>query len=114
MRYLLMIYDNEAQEVGATPEQKAAVMEAYDAFSHNNKAQIMGGEALLPTTSATTVRMRNGEMLISDGPFAETKEQLGGYYVVNCANLDEAIATAAQIPGAKSGAIEIRPIVEWE
>jgi hypothetical protein len=114
MRYLLLIYTNEAEEVDATPEQQEAVMAEYNAFGEFAKDQIIAGEALQPTTTASTVRMREGEMLISDGPFAETKEQLGGYYLVNCANLDEAIAVAAKIPGAKHGSIEVRPIMEFE
>ncbi len=73
---------------------------------------LQGGERLHPTTDATTVRVRDGEVLTSDGPFAETKEQIGGYYLVDCKDLDEAIEIAAKIPGAQHGSIEVRPI--WE
>jgi hypothetical protein len=88
-------------------------MQAYFAFGEAAREHILGSEALLPTTSATTVRVREGETLISDGPFAETKEQLGGYYLVNADDLDGAIALAKQIPGALHGSIEIRPIMEF-
>ncbi|MBA3825947.1 MAG: YciI family protein [Ktedonobacterales bacterium] len=113
MRYLLLIYTNEIDDASASPAQQEAIMADYTAFGEFAKDQIVDGEALLPTTSATTVRMREGERLIADGPFAETKEQLGGYYLVNAANLDDAIALAARIPGAKWGSIEVRPIMEW-
>ncbi len=73
---------------------------------------LQGGERLRPTTDATTVRVRNGETLSTDGPFAETKEQLAGFYLVDCKDLDEAIEVAAKIPGARTGSIEVRPI--WE
>ena len=114
MRYLLLIYTNETADATATQAEQDAIMAEYMAFGEFAKAQIVGGEALLPTASATTVRMRDSEMLISDGPFAETKEQLGGYYLVNCDNLDEAIAIAAKIPGAKYGSIEVRPVMVFE
>jgi hypothetical protein len=98
--------------------EQAALMQAHNQFGAANKAAIRGGEALYPTTSATTVRIRAGKTLTTDGPFAETKEQLGGYYLVECANLDEAIAIAAQIPGTDTGSVEVRsvevrPIVEF-
>jgi hypothetical protein len=89
-------------------------MEAYNAFTRevNERGVMRGGEALLPTTSATTVRVRDGETIVQDGPYAETKEALGGYYLLDCRDLDEAIELAAKIPGATRGAIEVRPI--WE
>jgi hypothetical protein len=114
MRYLCLIYGNEQEAATATPAEQEAVMAAYYAFSNEIQAAnvTLGGEALLPTNTATTVRVRNGKTLTTDGPFAETKEQLGGYYLLNCKDLDEAIAWAAKIPGAKTGSIEVRPI--WE
>jgi hypothetical protein len=114
MRYLLMIYSNEANDASATPEEQQAVMEAYNAFSNEVRERnlFIGGEALQPTSTATTVRVRDGKALTTDGPFAETKEQLGGYYLLDCKDLDEAIEMAAKIPGAAVGSIEIRPI--WE
>ena len=115
MRYMLLIYTNEAEDINATQEQQMAVMEAYNAYTAEvqQSGALRAGEALHPTAMATTVRVRNGKTVTTDGPFAETKEQLGGFYMVECANLDEAIQWAAKIPGAKGGSIEVRPIVEW-
>ena len=78
----------------------------------NERGLLQAGERLRPTTDATTVRVRDGETLTSDGPFAETKEQMGGFFLVDCKDLDEAIEVAAKIPGAAHGSIEVRPI--WE
>ncbi len=116
MKYLLMIYTDEKVDAQATPEQMQVVMQEYDAFTDevNKRGVYIGGEALHPTTSATTVRVRKGKTLTTDGPFAETKEQLGGYYLLNCKNLDEAIEFAAKIPGAKSGSIEVRPVMVFD
>ena len=113
MRYLLLIYTPEPTEAVAD-DVAAAEMAAYGAFSGwvQEKGFFKGGEALEPTPSATTVRVRDGRTLTTDGPFAETKEALGGYYLIECADLDEAIDVAARIPGAKNGSIEVRPI--WE
>ncbi len=112
MRYVLLIYGNEAADSQAAPQEQEAVMAAYYAFGEEHQNRIQGGDALLPTTSATTVRVRDGKALVTDGPFAETKEQLGGYYVVDCKDLDEAIQIASHIPGAVTGSIEVRPIME--
>ncbi|RIK40077.1 MAG: hypothetical protein DCC55_16120 [Chloroflexi bacterium] len=114
MRYLCLIYTNEREDANASQEEQNAVMAAYYAFTEEiNKAGIMrGGEALQPTSTATTVRVRDGKTITTDGPFAETKEQLGGYYLLDCKDLDEAISWAAKIPGAKFGSIEVRPV--WE
>ncbi|MDE3228863.1 MAG: YciI family protein [Chloroflexota bacterium] len=114
MRYALLIYTDEAQDATATKEQMDAVMGAYFAFGEQYKDKIVGGEALAPTSSATTVRMSAGKTLTTDGPFAETKEQLGGFYLVSCEHLDEAIDIAAHVPGAQSGRIEVRPVMEFE
>jgi len=116
MRYLLLIYTSEAQDAQATPEQMEAVMGAYYAFTKEltDSGKNRGGEALQPIATATTVRVRNGKTVTTDGPFAETKEQLGGYYMVDADNLDEAIAWAAKIPGAQIGSIEVRPVMEFE
>lgn len=115
MRYMLLIYSNEAMDAGATPADKAKMFEEYNVFTKEltSRGAMKSGEALQPTGSATTVRVRNGKTAHTDGPFAETKEQLGGYYVVDVKNLDDAIKAAAMIPGAKSGSIEIRPIMEF-
>jgi hypothetical protein len=113
MKYLLMICTDEVAESKATPEQMRAMMGAYYAFTTEvrEKGVYLGGEALHPTTSATTVRVREGKTATTDGPFAETKEQLGGFYLLDCKDLDEAIEYAAKIPGAQHGSIEIRPIM---
>jgi hypothetical protein len=113
MRYLLLIYTNETEVAQAPQAEHNTMDQEYFAFGEAAREQIAAGEALLPTSAATTVRVRDGEALIVDGPFAETKEQLGGFYLVNCENLDGAIALAKQIPGARRGSIEIRPIMEF-
>lgn len=114
MQYLLMIYTSEQLDAQRSPEEQEANMGEYFAFTNQaREAGVMqAGDALHPTTAATTVRVRNGQISSTDGPFAETKEQLGGYYLLNCENLDEAIKWAAKIPGARDGSIEIRPV--WE
>ncbi len=114
MRYVLMICTDEATERALGPEEGGTMMAEYAAFAEEMGARgvLQGGERLRPTTDATTVRVRNQEVLASDGPFAETKEQIGGYFVVECKDLDEAIEIAAKIPGARSGTVEVRPI--WD
>jgi hypothetical protein len=114
MRYALLIYTNETQDAAASQEQMDTSMAAYIAFGEQYKDKILVGEALMPTSSATTVRAPEGKTLTTDGPFAETKEQLGGFYLVNAANLDEAIEIAAHIPGAAFGCVEVRPVMEFE
>jgi hypothetical protein len=114
MRYILLICTDESAVSAVSPEEGAAMMGEYFAFAEEmgKRGVLQGGERLRPTTDATTVRLRDGEVITSDGPFAETKEQVGGYYVVDCKDLDEAIEVAAKIPGARIGTIEVRPI--WE
>ncbi len=115
MRYLLLIYTPE-EDSQAPPDPAASkqMMDAYNAFTAEcaERGVLRGGEALATSASATTVRLREGRTLVTDGPFAETKEQLGGYYVLDCRDLDEALELAARVPGGALGAIEIRPI--WE
>jgi hypothetical protein len=113
MRYALLIYTSETDDQNMSEQEQAAVYAGYNAFGANNQASIRGGDALNPTSSATTVRLREGKTLTTDGPFAETKEQLGGFYLVACDNLDQAIEIAAQIPGAATGCIEVRPVMEF-
>jgi hypothetical protein len=112
MQYLLMIYQNEAEygKIDAATGKK--MMEEYGAFTQSivQSGNFKAGDALQPTTTATTVRVRDGKTLTTDGPFAETREQLGGYYLVEAKDLDAAVAIAARIPGAKTGSIEVRPI----
>jgi hypothetical protein len=113
MQYLLLIYENEAA-FGALPEaEQGRVFQEYMDYTARirKSGNFRAGEALQPTTSATTVRVKNGKTLTTDGPFAETKEQLGGYYLVEAKDLDEAIALAAGIPGAQTGSIEVRPVL---
>ena len=114
MQYLLLIYGPETTEQ-PSPETIAAEMDAYNAFTEHirGRGAMKGGEALQPTATATTVRVRDGKTVSTDGPFAETKEVLGGFYQVEAADLDEAIGYAAMIPGAKRGSIEVRPIVDF-
>ncbi len=116
MRYLLTIYGDESTWNDVTPEQSAQVMEAYGAFGQAAQAAgvLLGGEGLQPTSTATTVRVRDGEALTTDGPFAETREQLGGYYLLDCKDLDDAISWAAKIPGAQNGSVEVRPVMDYE
>ena len=111
MKYMALIYGNESGATSMTQEQMAAELQAYNAFGEAAGKAILAGDALHPTHDATTVRVRDGKILTTDGPFAETKEQLGGYYLLECKNLDEAIALAAKIPGAKHGSIEVRPVM---
>lgn len=114
MRYILLIYTDQAAGQRMSEAEIESEMAAYYAFTERVRPKMQAGEALMPTTTATTVRVRDGKTLTTDGPYAETKEQLGGFYLLDCADLDEAIALAAQIPGATHGSIEIRPIAEFD
>jgi hypothetical protein len=113
MQYLLLIYEGETRFGTLSKEALNAEVGDYRAFGKEFANAIQGGNALQPTGTATTVRVRNGQRLTTDGPFAETKEQLGGYYLVDAANLDEALEIAAKIPGARFGSIEVRPIMKF-
>ncbi|HEY2374557.1 MAG TPA: YciI family protein [Gemmatimonadaceae bacterium] len=115
MRYLCLIYENEKSYATMPKEQSDAVMADYGAFTQGIKdsGHYVGGNALQPTPAATTLRVRNGKVSTTDGPFAETKEQLGGYYLINAKDLNDAIQVASRIPSAKSGSIEVRPIQEF-
>jgi hypothetical protein len=112
MNYLLLIYANEAQTDAMDPAALTALVKDYTEFTKSiiQAGQFKAGDRLKPVSTASTVRVRNGKPAITDGPFAETREQLGGYYLVDAKNLDEAIAIAARIPGANHGSIEVRPI----
>jgi hypothetical protein len=114
MRYLLMICTDEHTDQALSDAEAGARFAEYGAWMEEmgGRGILQGGERLRPTTDATTVRVREGESLTSDGPFAETKEQIGGFYLVDCKDLDEAIEVAGKLPGAREGAIEVRPI--WE
>ena len=114
MRYALLIYI-EPPAVPPTEAENLAVMEHYMAFGREavEAGVMVSGEALEDTNMATSVRVRNGQTLVTDGPFAETKEVFGGFYLIDAPNLDEAIKWAAKIPGAVRGTIEVRPVVEF-
>jgi hypothetical protein len=114
MQYALLIYEDESFWQTTPPEKMADVMAGYQRFGEEVGEHIKGGEALQPTATATSVRVREGERLLTDGPFAETREQLGGFYLVEAASLDEAIAFAAKIPGAESGCVEVRPVMTFD
>ena len=114
MRYMLMIHANEAEEERMSEADMGQLMEEYGRFTEEltQSGAMLGSDRLRPTSAATCVRVREGKTLTTDGPFADIKEQFGGYYAVEAANLDEAIAWAAKIPTSKSGCVEVRPI--WE
>jgi hypothetical protein len=113
MKYLLLIYDDERRWTSQGQPDYGAELEEYRAFGKEFTKAILGGNALQPTTSAKTIRVRNGETLTVDGPFAETKEQLAGFYLIEAATAGEAAAIAARIPGARHGSIEVRPILTF-
>jgi hypothetical protein len=115
MRYLCLIYDQEAVTNAMSKEEGEKFFGEYFEFTDGLKqsGQYVAGEALHPVASATTVRVRNGKVSTTDGPFAETKEQLGGFYLIEARDLNEAIQVAARIPSARIGSIEIRPVVDF-
>jgi hypothetical protein len=115
MRYLLLIYGPQWDGSELSAGEQQAVMEEWTNYTADllKRGVSEGGEALEPVSTATTVRVRDGNTVTSDGPFAETNEVLGGYYVLNCKDLDEAIEIAAQCPGARNGSIELRPITDF-
>ena len=114
MKYALLIYSDPTAE--ATPEETAKVMEEYFKFTESINARgiNLGGEALAGTDAATTVRVRDNETLTTDGPFAETKEVLGGFYLIDVPDLDAAVGVAAELPGSWHGSVEVRPLWDWE
>ena len=114
MKYLLLIHDEEKSWGKLSEADRTQMLSEYRQFSESLKAagQYISGSQLQPTSTATSVRVRNGKRMVTDGPFAETKEQLGGYYLVEAKDLDEAIGLAARIPSARFGTIEVRPLVQ--
>ena len=112
MRYLCLIYDEEKSYTSMSKAETDAFMGEYFGFTEGIKksGHYLGGEALKPVHTATTVRIRNGKMSTTDGPFAETKEQLGGFYLIEARDLNDAIQIAAKIPSARIGSVEVRPI----
>jgi hypothetical protein len=113
MQYLLLIYDKESEWGTLTEAQQSAMMKEYQDFtkSINESGHWRASSQLHPVSKATTVRIRDGKKMVTDGPFAETKEQLGGFYLVEAKDLDEAVALAARVPSARFGSIEVRPLV---
>jgi len=112
MQYLLLIYANEAAAAQSSEADVKKMHESYRVFTQSiiETGQFKAGDALERSSNATTVRLRNGKVLTTDGPFAETHEQLGGYYLIEAKNLDDAIKVAARVPSAQFGSIEVRPI----
>jgi hypothetical protein len=115
MKYALMIYENEADFAKLSEKEMGQLMNDYNAFTDSLKksGSWVAGEALQPVATATSVRIRDGKRLTTDGPFAETREQLGGFYLVEAKNIDEAIAMASRIPGARNGTVEVRPVMDF-
>jgi hypothetical protein len=116
MQYLLLIYRNEAGLGSMTADDRKQMMAEYGAFTQSiiQSGHFKAGDGLQPTTTATSVRVRDGKIMTTDGPFAETREQLGGYYLVEAKDLDTALGIAARIPGAKTGTIEVRPVMVYD
>ena len=112
MKYVLLIYSSEAEMAKRSQEQMGAMLKEYGVFTESirQNGNFLGGERLQAASTATTVRVREGKTLSSDGPFAETKEHLGGFYLIEAKDLDEATAIAARIPSARYGCVEVRPI----
>jgi hypothetical protein len=112
MKYLLLIYENEALSAGLSEAEQGKVFAEYKEYTADirKSGHHLGGNALQPVSTATTVQVRNGKTVTTDGPFAETREQLGGFYLVEAKDLDEALALAKRIPAARTGSIEVRPI----
>jgi hypothetical protein len=119
MRYLVLIYDEDTANPSPEPPDLAAigqVMEEYNAYSQllRDRGAYVAGEALQPVTTATTIRARDGQTMTTDGPFAETKEALGGFYLIEARDLDEALELAGACPGVRYGSVEVRPIVDFD
>jgi hypothetical protein len=116
MQYLLMIYRNEADLGKMDAAARKAMTGEYGAFTQSiiQSGHFKAGDGLQPTSTATTVRVREGKTLTTDGPFAETREQLGGYYLIEAKDLDTALSVAARIPGAKTGSVEVRPVMIYD
>jgi hypothetical protein len=116
MQYMLLIYGDEDAAQLMSEEDQATGMKAWLEYTQwlKDSGAYVGGDALTPTTAATTVRIRDGQTMTTDGPFTETKEQLGGYYLIDVDNLDDALAAAARCPGAYGGTMEVRPVQSYD
>jgi hypothetical protein len=112
MQYLLMIYGDEAAQVKVTEEQGGKMLAAYGAYAEamSKEGVLLGGNRLRPTSASTTVRVAGGKTTVLDGPYVETKEQLGGYFLIEVPDLDAALSWAERCPGASTGVVEVRPI----
>ncbi len=116
MKYVCLIYDEEKRRSTMSPDERNALMGEYFAFTDaiRRSGHYLGGEALQPVASAATIQVRNGKLSTTDGPFAETKEQLGGFYLIEARDLNDAIQVAARIPSARLGCIEVRPVMTFD
>ena len=116
MKYLCLIYDEEAKLDAMPKSESDAFMGEYFAFTNGiqESGHLIAGEALQPVQTATTVRIRNGRVSTTDGPFAETREQLGGFYLIEARDLNDALQVAARIPSARTGSVEVRPVVDFD
>jgi hypothetical protein len=116
VKYMLLNYREEAAFANMTKEAQMQEIQDYNAFFEyaSQRAKIISGEAVRPTSAATTIRVRDGKTLTTEGPFAETREGLAGFYIIDCKDLDEAIEIASKIPVAREGSVEIRPVVTFE
>jgi len=115
MQYAILVYETEDDFTARTdPQRRDEYWGSYKAYSQNLGDRTRGGAALQGTETATTVRLRDGERLVQDGPFADTKERLGGFWLLEAANLDEALELAARCPSASTGSVEVRPLLEME
>src|SRR4051812_21934498 len=116
MQYLLLIYRSEAELAKMDPDARQNMAAEYGGYTQSivQSGHFKAGDGPQPSTTATTVRVRDGKMLTTDGPFAETREQLGGYYLVEAKDLDTALGLAARIPGARDGSIEVRPVMIYK
>jgi hypothetical protein len=116
MKYMLLLYGDESAREGMSEEDAKAQLSRWSAYSDElvKAGAFVSGEGLQPSATSTTVRFERGERILSDGPFAETKEQLGGFYVIECRELDEALAWAAKLPSAETGHTEIRPVIDYQ
>jgi hypothetical protein len=116
VQYIFLIYGDESEGGSASPDEMAKSMQEWGDYTQylKDKGYHLAGEALYPTHDATTVRVRDGKTITTDGPFAETKEQLGGFYLVDCPSLDEAIEASAKMPVGDDGSVEIRPVMLFD
>ena len=116
MKFMLLLWGDESQWEGMSEEDAAADMARWDEYTKELAAAgaMVAGEGLQPSAAARILRVENGERVVTDGPFAETKEQLGGFYVIECGSMEEALEWAAKVPSAERGATEVRPVIDYE